>query len=149
MIYEVFISGAPKGQGSLIPISNPVTGKLGVKHYPKTIEHRNQIVGALRGWWELKAPIDRALVVDLEFDMPRPKHHWGAKGLRPSSPRQCVTAPDLDKMIRLILDALTISGVIVDDSFVVGINAIKRYSDEKPIGTNIRLMEVTDGNHVS
>lgn len=67
-----------------------------------------------------------AVDVRLEFVMPRPK----------STPRDTPAAikrPDIDKLARAVLDAIT-SVVIADDSQVVGLRATKRLAlpDENP-----------------
>jgi Holliday junction resolvase RusA-like endonuclease len=56
--------------------------------------------------------------VSFDFRFPRPRSHYGKRGLLPSAPRHMVTKPDLDKLIRAALDALT--GIIWrDDAQVV------------------------------
>lgn len=80
-------------------------------------------------------PYTGAVVVDLAFVLPRPK----------SAPKLKVVAatkrPDLDKLARACLDAIT--GVIVaDDSQVVGLRAAKRLTlhGEEP-GCEITVTE--------
>ena len=73
-----------------------------------------------------------AVDVRLDFVMPRPK----------STPRDtpaAVKRPDIDKLARAALDAIT-SVVIVDDSQVVGLRATKRLAlpDEQP-GVNVEV----------
>jgi Holliday junction resolvase RusA-like endonuclease len=57
--------------------------------------------------------------------------HYGtgrnAELVKLSAPIFKATAPDSDKLIRLIGDALTIAGVIADDALIVRILAEKRY----------------------
>lgn len=66
--------------------------------------------------------------VYLEFRMPRPKAHFGKNGLKGfASFLPHTKKPDLDKLTRLVFDALT--GVVwADDSQVTGVNAIKKYA---------------------
>ena len=66
-----------------------------------------------------------AVTVDLVFRFARPKGHFNAKGeLRQIAPMRVITKPDLDKLQRSTLDALT--GVLFkDDSQVCAIFAIK------------------------
>lgn len=55
--------------------------------------------------------------VELEFSMPTPqrsKHEWPSKS-------------DVDKLTRLILDALVVGGLLVDDRHVVKLIASKRF----------------------
>lgn len=82
-------------------------------------------------------PTDRPVVVVLVFRFDRPKGHSGARGLLPSAPSEKVTKPDLDKLVRSTLDALT--GLVWrDDSQVVGIDASKCWAtDGLPAGATI------------
>lgn len=69
------------------------------------------------------------VAVAITFPLPRPKGHYGKRGLLPSAPKYPATLPDIDKLVRAILDALT--GIVWrDDAQVVAIEAYKRYSDE-------------------
>jgi Holliday junction resolvase RusA-like endonuclease len=50
----------------------------------------------------------------------------GAKGLKYDAPSFVTRRPDLDKLIRSVLDAIT--GVLIqDDSQIVGLHAVKKY----------------------
>jgi Holliday junction resolvase RusA-like endonuclease len=58
--------------------------------------------------------VDRPLVVDVVFRMPRPAKHWSKKGgLLPSAPKFPHHKPDRDKLLRNTCDALT--GLVYDD----------------------------------
>lgn len=71
------------------------------------------------------------VAVDLTFFFPRPKSHYGtgmnATLLKSSAPEWKASAPDLDKLCRAVLDALTQAGVLRDDAIVVTLNAGKLY----------------------
>ena len=78
--------------------------------------------------------------VTLTFRMPRPKsHYWTgrrAHELRPDAPTWHTSRPDVDKLTRAVLDAL--SGVWwVDDSQVAMVTASKAYSDDGAPGVHI------------
>lgn len=60
------------------------------------------------------------------------------KGARPTA----MTVGDLDKLDRNILDALTSSGVIKDDRFIVRIMSEKRWADQA--GVQLLLMQVDE-----
>lgn len=80
-------------------------------------------------------PWDGPIRVDLEFRFPRPLAHYrggrrGTDRLRPDAPKLVVKRPDLDKLARAVLDALT--GVVwLDDAQVARLSAWKYY-DEAP-----------------
>ena len=66
--------------------------------------------------------------VSIVFRLPRPKGHHGTRGqLLPSAPKYPAVLPDIDKLARAILDALT--GVVWrDDAQVVALDVYKRYA---------------------
>src|SRR5438132_6856342 len=64
------------------------------------------------------ALVDGPLSVELIFVMPRPKGHFGAKGLPPSAPSDPIVRPDVLKLARGVEDACT--GIVCrDDSQIV------------------------------
>lgn len=68
-----------------------------------------------------------ALVVHIVFYMPRPKAHSTKRGLRPDAPRWCWKKPDVDKLARCALDALT-GVVFFDDAQIARLVLEKRYT---------------------
>jgi len=77
--------------------------------------------------------MDRAIFLSVTFLMPRPKS-------LPKKVHQDVKRPDLDKLIRAVMDALT--GIYYqDDSQVVLISATKNYvgKNDTP-GVDIRII---------
>lgn len=81
-------------------------------------------------------PLNGPCRVEVLFLMPRPKGHFGAKGLRPSAPKTPDRKPDLDKLERALLDALTVAGFWRDDAQVCDINSRKRYAGKEHTGSN-------------
>ena len=87
-------------------------------------------------------PLDGAVQITLSFYLPRPKGHYGVRGLRPSAPQVPSVKPDLDKLVRAVLDALT--GIAFrDDSQVAMLHAHKLYADERPVGVEVTLHPLT------
>jgi crossover junction endodeoxyribonuclease RusA len=73
--------------------------------------------------------LDEPVTVSVEFLLPRPKSHLKVSGLvKDSAPEHVTTVPDVDKLLRSTLDALTKAAVIVDDSRVVAVWAVKKYA---------------------
>lgn len=75
-------------------------------------------------------PLTGQICVVVVFSLPRPKGHYGtgrnADVLKASSPAHPTTKPDLDKLVRACLDALS-TVAFEDDSQVVSVIARKRY----------------------
>lgn len=130
---EIRIAGIPIPQGSLRAFAR--NGKAwATSDNPRTrpwkaavtAEAANAVQAA---GLETPAYDRRPVAVAITFPLPRPKGHYGKRGLLPSAPKYPATLPDLDKLVRAILDALT--GIVWrDDAQVVALEAYKRYSDE-------------------
>lgn len=93
---------------------------------------RNDVVAAASTARGDSPTMTGATWVDAVFYLPRPKAHYrtgaNANLLRDAAPARPAKMPDLDKLIRAVLDALTVSGVIDDDGQVVTLNVSKRYA---------------------
>lgn len=138
------VPGKPASQGSMSLWRSPV-GTDHVKYPPHTVEHRNLTVGLLQQQWGIRPALVCPVTVSLRFYFPRPKSHYRtgrfAQLLRADAPALHTSAPDLDKLVRLVCDALTIAGVWADDSLATDLRAQKRYA---PKGlTHIHLYERT------
>ena len=89
-------------------------------------------------------PIAEPVALEVTFILPRAKSHFStAKGkedqLLPSAPVHHTKTPDLDKLLRGLLDPLTVKcggNVLIDDSYVVQLNSSKRYQRDasEPVG---------------
>lgn len=82
--------------------------------------------------------------LSVRFYLARPKHHHGvgrnAGKLKPSAPKVPTGTPDIDKLVRAVLDALT--GVaFTDDSQVAFLLASKSYADDRGPGAAISIEE--------
>lgn len=77
-------------------------------------------------------PVAGAVYVSLKFQMTRPKGHYrtgrNAALLRDGAPGRPAGKPDLDKLVRAVLDGLTAGGAWKDDSQVVVLTAEKLYA---------------------
>jgi len=109
------VDGIPIQQGSMKVFNGHVVHAKGTQ----LLLWRALIAMMARDAGVGKAPSDKAIQLDLVFSMKKPK----------SVKRDMPTvAPDLDKLVRSVLDALT--GVAYeDDSQVVVVNASKVYGD--------------------
>ncbi|WP_308646816.1 RusA family crossover junction endodeoxyribonuclease [Nocardia cyriacigeorgica] len=83
-------------------------------------------------------PVNAPVAVGLEFVMPRP-----ARTPKNQPPPPATQRPDLDKLERAVLDALTGIGW-VDDSHVTHLIASKRRADDgEPAGVSIHIAPAT------
>lgn len=76
--------------------------------------------------------------VAMHFTMPRPKKHYRSNGeLKPDAPDYHATKPDIDKLARLVLDALT-NYCYADDSMVYRIFATKQFGEHPGVTITVR-----------
>lgn len=129
MMKPFFVAGIPVAKGSMKAFINRKNGRPILTHsnapeqkaWASSVAYAAQKEGA-------KLTKD-AIFIELEFHMPRPKGNFGKKGLLPSAPLFHVKKPDLDKLIRAVLDSLT--GICwEDDSQVVSVKAEKVYAKD-------------------
>lgn len=119
-MFEALIDGTPKPQGSKTAYArnNRVVMFEANKNLPAW---RTHAISTLKRYAPAE-PMAGALAVYLFFYLPKPKT---ATRSHPS------VKPDIDKLSRAILDALTQAAVIEDDSRVTELHAYKSY-DNKP-----------------
>lgn len=139
---------APQGSKKTIPAKDGrghYTGKVSVLESSARLKPWRQVVAAAarlaRG---PMVPAAGPIVMTLEFRLPRPKGHYGtgrnAGKLKPSAPEHHLVKPDVDKLERGILDALTMAGLYGDDSQVVAVTSFKRYADHAAPGVTVTAM---------
>ena len=121
-VLKLWVPGTPRPQGSMA-LMRSKDGSREVAKYPtSTVAHRNSVVTHLSSHWDGGDPIARPIKLLCVFEFPRPKGHWGtgrnADRLKGSAPAIHAQTPDLDKLLRLVNDALTIARVIEDDALV-------------------------------
>lgn len=128
MIVECWIAGLAAPQGSKRHVGNGVmveSNAASLRPFRQAVAREAAL--ALGPEWE---PTRAGVNVELTFAFPRPAGHFGtgrnAGELRRSAPVHKTTKPDLDKLIRSVLDALT-GVVFVDDAQVVRLVAAKRF----------------------
>lgn len=147
-ILQFFVQGiaSPGGSKSAMPIRRKdgtyVTGKGGriIINMVDAGGARNREWKKAVGWSGKKAMIEAGidrllnepLVVEMEFLMKRPGHHYGSKAgipyLRKDAPAHHIIPADCLKLCRSTEDALT-SIVWVDDSTTIKLIASKRYAE--------------------
>lgn len=134
MILEAFVPGDAKPQGSKRGFVTK-TGRVAMvemagtplKNWRESITWVMRGEAARIGWEATDAPIS----VKLIFELKQPKK---PKAMYPS------TRPDVDKLARAVLDAITDAGFIwQDDSQVVRLSAEKKYARPGKQGVTIVL----------
>lgn len=108
-------------------------GRRNITEGGKGLEQwRNDVSAAAYAARNGAAPLDGPVAVRMWFRMPRPKSapkraYWAAK------------RPDIDKLVRAVLDSLTVAGVIDDDARVVSLAAYKLLADPDDPWTGVRV----------
>lgn len=130
----IVVHGIPAPQGSKRHVGRGVL----VESLAKVAPWRALCVdAATRAAHEMGWQANRAAAYHLSvvFTITRPASHYRTGRhshlIRETAPTYPTTRPDLDKLIRSTMDALTDAGVIPDDSQVVDIHAYKAF----PSGT--------------
>ncbi len=127
----VFVPGIPKPQGSMRHIR---MGKATVTvhaDHDNLIVWRHAVAHEVNQVWGDTPVLDEPVALTLYFYLPRPKSA-PKKRLHPDR------LPDLDKLVRAVLDSLT-GIVLADDARVVSLGAIKNYAVDRPSGCHINL----------
>lgn len=133
------IEGIPRPQGSKKHVGNGVMVEsskyvAGWRAYAKL-----KAVEAMRTAQRIEKPC--GVQIDVGFVFDRPLRHLTKKGLRPESPNYYTSKPDVDKVLRALLDSMT--GVVFgDDSQVCVLNVSKTYG--KAPATIVRVTKVTE-----
>ena len=126
---DVTIPGTPRPQGKLKTFA---VGKHVVARYPDhVLDQRGAVVAALMAVWGPASPLTEPVRVRATFGFARPKSHYGtgrnAGELKVSAPLLHAQMPDTDKLCRLVLDALTLARVVMDDAQVCLLIGEKRW----------------------
>ena len=124
-----FIEGVPVPQGSKTVSQAKGRAWLRDANAAKLKPWRHVIAAHA----DLGVTFDCPVTVTLSFVLPRPK--------RPRWPVPAVK-PDLDKLVRAVMDGLTDGGLLGDDARVVNLTASKRYpTPGDPTGVGIDVTE--------
>jgi len=80
------------------------------------------------------------VAISMYFSLPRPKSHFGAKGLKPSAPVHHSGKPDADNLAKLVMDQITKSGKVWrDDSQVVSLRIEKLWASGNESGCSVLI----------
>jgi Holliday junction resolvase RusA-like endonuclease len=142
MRFVFFVPGRAVPQGSKTAMISKSTGKPIVvdkdqrlpqwrrKVTNEAIETQAELMQTNPALYEM-LPFRGPVGISVRFIMERPKFHYGtgrnADHVKDSAPKYPATMPDIDKMLRAILDALTDAQVWLDDGQVVYVLTTKVY----------------------
>jgi len=138
------ITGEPKGQ----PRPRAFARKIGAVHVARFYDsdvadewkRAVQIVvldaSIVHKWPLTLGPV----AISMCFSLPRPKSHFGAKGLKASAPLHHSGKPDADNLAKLVMDQITKSGRIWrDDSQVVSLRVEKLWASGNESGCSVLI----------
>lgn len=154
MTLTITVLGVPAPQGSKRAFRNQHSGRIQMVESSKRLPNwradiRDAALTALDSHDEQRKALlwESPIVASMVFRMPRPKGHWlpansrrAVPMLHPNAPNEPTGKPDLDKLVRAVLDALT--GVVWrDDSQIVHIETWKTYAYSGRPGADIAITE--------
>jgi len=120
---EILVPGQPRPQGSHRVLVGPDgRTRLFDSAGRALAEWRSAVAWAAR-YASRGRPLEGPVAVEATFRLPRPR--------RPSGPLPA-RRPDVDKLLRALLDGLVAGRAIADDSQVVDVCCRKRYAEGSP-----------------
>ena len=138
------VTGEPKGQ----PRPRAFARKMGAIHVARIYD--SDVADAWKRAVQIVV-LDAAIVhkwpltlgpvaISMYFSLPRPKSHFGAKGLKPSAPVHHSGKPDADNLAKLVMDQITKSGKVWrDDSQVVSLTVHKLWAVGAEQGCSVSI----------
>lgn len=137
--FRVYGMPAPQGSKRHVGDGVMVESSKRVKPWRQDVKHAALDAISGRGWQQPAG----AVWVAITFRLPRPKGHYGtgrnAGLIKDSAPRRPAVRPDIDKLVRSTLDALTESGAVRDDAQVVSLSTSKFYADGEQPGATVEV----------
>jgi len=131
----VTVPGKPRPQGSMT-LWRAQDGSERAKYAPEVVQHRNLLVGSLMDSWGGREALSGPTALRLRFAFARPSGHYlpanrrrPERELRLDAPAWHISAPDLDKLVRCVADALTIASVWRDDALMSLVRAEKCWDE--------------------
>ena len=145
--FVVFGRSQQKGSKRVLPIRGRVP--LGHQHVVLVDANKNaapwaqQVSAAALRAYGTGELIRTPVAVRMAFYFSRPKSHFGrgrnAETLRPAAPRHMGSMPDLDKLARCAVDALT--GIVLkDDALISELALAKRYGDPERLEVEVTVL---------
>lgn len=117
---KIVVYGMPAPQGSKRHVGKGILVESSKKVKPWRQDVKAAALAARNG----APPIDGPVCLRVVFTLPKPKSAPKTKRTYPDR------KPDIDKLLRSTLDALTEAGVFTDDARVVGVAMNKAFPNE-------------------
>ena len=138
---DFFVAGLPIAKGSLRHVGN---GRL-VESAKGLPDWRRAIADAAWTYRLQQEPYTGPLWVETHFYLPRPQSHYRGndrtRDLKANAPKYPSRKPDIDKLARAVLDAITDAGLWHDDAQVSWLRAAKDYADDRIPGVRVLIEE--------
>ncbi len=133
---SVFVPGDPKGQPR--PRAFAFKGKARM-YDPGTAEFwKGEIAAALKPW--AQRMWDGPVLVRASFSFRRPKRHFRKGGaLRDAAPSRHVQKPDIDNLLKAVLDCGSVIGIWRDDAQVAAVQTAKDWAGDKGPGLQLDI----------
>lgn len=137
---RLIIRGVPKAQKRA-----KFTNRGGfIRGYDPSVKDKSDIIAQIK-MNAPERPYEEPLNIIMYFEMPRPNSHYGtgkkAGVLKASAPEFCDKKPDIDNLMKIVLDSMN-RLYFRDDSIIVAVNAIKYYGESPK--TEIVIMSIKD-----
>jgi len=136
--FELVVYGQPAPAGSKTA-GHTTDGRVFLRDASKGAAAWKRAVAQVAGdRMQGRELLDGPLTIAVDFYLPRPKGHYGARGIRPSAPKHHIVKPDATKLLRAVEDAL--QGVVYrNDSQIVRQTVTKGYGE--PARVEIRIYD--------
>lgn len=140
MSVQFIVHGIPQPAGSkrgFVVNGRAVITDANAKSRPWKAQVADAAAQAMYGYELVRG---RPVVLRLDFYLPRPKGHFGKRGLLPSAPIAPIVKPDLLKLARAVEDACT--GIVWhDDAQIVREIMDKHYGEPARIEVAVSLLD--------
>lgn len=128
----ITLAGHPAPKGSMKCIGRGGRHQL-IEDNKRTKPWRTKLAGWLKQRVNASAEPQQPVGVEVTFTLDRPRSHYGtgrnSSIVKPAAPAHPVShrSGDVDKLLRLVLDALQDAGTLPDDSQVIEVATRKTY----------------------
>jgi Holliday junction resolvase RusA-like endonuclease len=127
-VYNLFVNGIPKAQ------PRPRMTAAGHVYNPNSADAWKEIVRTAFNAFR-RTPLTNPIRLRVSFFLPRPKAMKGEAAV------PHVKKPDVDNLLKAVMDAMTNAGVWKDDALVYVTEAGKWYAQGKKTGAQIMVEE--------